>query len=220
MRNALALACLALLACATGTPAGAGLALRQEYSPFAQAAPARELPISPAARAEAVALARKLVGRTSVEVGGRRYPSDCTGLVLGVYAAVGLDLLSSARPEDNGVTAIYRFAQRHGRVYQGGWPASGDLVFFRDTYDRNRDGRLSEGLTHVGIVEETGPDGTVVVIHRVKRGVVRYRMNLSHPDLRSAGGERLNDYLRAASAGRPAALTGQLFAGYAAFLGD
>jgi hypothetical protein len=165
-----------------------------------------------------VALARKLIGRANVEIGGKRYPADCTGLVLGVYAAVGLDLLSSARPEDNGVTAIYRFAQRHGRIYQGGRPVAGDLVFFRDTDDRNRDGRLADGLMHVGIVDKAEPDGTVVVIHRVRRGVVRYRMNLNHPDLRAAGGVRLNDSLRSPSAGKPAALTGQLFAAYATFL--
>jgi hypothetical protein len=117
------------------------------------------------------------------------------------------------------VAAIYRFAGRHGRVYEGGRPLPGDLVFFKETYDRNRDGRRNDGLTHVGLVDDVEADGTVVIIHRVARGVVRYRMNLGHPDqAASPQGRRWNDWLRTEQPGAPAQLTGQLFAGYATLL--
>jgi hypothetical protein len=93
-------------------------------------------------------------------------------------------------------------------------------VFFRETYDQNRDGRRNDGLTHVGLVDEVEADGTVVVIHRVKRGVVRYRMNLARPNLRRdpRTGEVINDMLRAPGAGRVPVLTGQLFASYGSVL--
>jgi hypothetical protein len=138
-------------------------------------------------------------------------------LVRAVYSAVGLDLMEEARADDNAVTAIYRFAQLHGRVYDAGRPMPGDLVFFRETYDLNRDGRHNDGLTHIGVVEEVEDGGTVSVIHRVARGVVRYRMNLAKPDVRMnpATGRILNDALRAPGPGRREFLTGQLFAGYA-----
>ena len=118
------------------------------------------------------------------------------------------------------IAAIYRYAQQRGRVFDAGRPMPGDLVFFRETYDLNRDGRLNDGLTHIGIVEDVDAEGTVTVIHRVSRGVVRYRMNLANPDVRvdRATGRVYNDALRHSGPGRREVLTGQLFAGYATLL--
>jgi hypothetical protein len=161
------------------------------------------------ARARVVAAAQRFVGTKTGD--------DCTGLVRAVFEPLHVDLLADAELSDNGVTAIYRFAQVRGRVFTGGHALPGDLVFFKDTYDQNHDGRNNDGLTHVGIVESVDSDGTVSVIHRVQRGVVRYRMNLAHPDARNdpRTGQPINDYLRPASGGRPPVLAGQLFAAYA-----
>lgn len=171
------------------------------------------------ARDTAVALAQGLVGKKTIVLGGKKYRDDCTGLVRGVFAQLGLDLLTAAEPSDNGVTAIWRFASAHGRLFEGGRPVAGDLVFFRDTYDLNRDGHLNDGLTHIGLVETVGDDGTVQVIHRVARGVVRYKMNLEFRDSAVNGaGRPVNDYLRVAGAQNKPQLTSQLFAGYATLL--
>lgn len=172
------------------------------------------------AREMVLSTARGLVGKTQVKVGSRSYPSDCTGLVEAVYAQAGISMKSGSKPGDNGVTALYRYALNHGRVYNGGKPTPGDLVFFRETYDQNKDGRRNDGLTHVGIVDQVDADGTVTVIHRVKRGVVRYRMNLSQPKVGKDPntGKILNDTLRAPGGGKAFARTGQLFAAYASVL--
>ncbi len=219
---------LGLVGCATGVPLGSRAELHNgRLRPFAPAGIRRELPVepttnspltaSPQARLKALAVARSLVGEDRVKVGHKHYPQDCSGLVLAAYGEAGVNLMAAAQPEDNAVTAIYRFAREHGRVYAGGWPVAGDLVFFRETYDQNRDGRQNDGLTHIGLVEGVDRDGTIRVIHRVKRGVVVYRMNLNAPDQRveSGTGRKLNDYLRSGSGPKEAALTGQLFAGYA-----
>ncbi|SES96594.1 CHAP domain-containing protein [Stigmatella erecta] len=172
------------------------------------------------ARETVLATARGLVGQSKVTVKGRPYPADCTGLVEAAYASAGISLRGSSKSGDNGVTALYRYAQAQGGVYTRGTPTPGDIVFFRETYDQNRDGRRNDGLTHVGLVDKVAADGTVTVIHRVQRGVVRYRMNLARPgaakDPRS--GQVINDTLRAPSSGRPFALTGQLFSAYATVL--
>lgn len=220
--------------CATGVPLGARPALNEGYEPFAQTAPARTIPAVPVevaqevpapptrvlhSRALTVTAAEQLVGQRRVVLGGRRYGDDCTGLVRGVYAQLGIDLMSAGLSGDNGVTAIYRFANQHGRIYEGGRPVPGDLVFFRDTYDVNRDGRVNDGLTHIGLVNRVEEDGTVLVIHRVARGVVRYRMNLAFPNqATSPDGRPVNDWLRAPMAGATPQLTAQLFAGYATLL--
>ena len=222
-----------LTGCATGVPVGgrSALSMAQVYSFSTPALPRAPLfedgpgePLPPSAllgdRETAVALAKGLVGKAKPTIHGKAIGSDCTGLVLGVYKEMGLDLLTAAKPGDNGVTAIYRFARKHGRVYTGGWPVAGDLVFFKETYDQNRDGLVNDGLTHVGMVEDVRADGTVTVIHRVRKGVVRYRMNLNHPETRvdPQTGEVLNDALRTPGRERAGATTGQLFAAYATLL--
>src|SRR5205814_10151917 len=109
----------------------------------------------------------------------------------------------------HGVTAIWYAAREKNALHQRA-PAKGDLVFFRETYDRNRDGRRDDGLTHVGVVESVEPDGTVVFVHRSGAGVTRGRVNPARPRDRE-----VNDWLRVKSRHAPAALTGELFAGYA-----
>ena len=166
-----------------------------------------------------VATARRLLGKTSVHWNGH-FPDDCSGLVLGVYASVGMPLTGSARPGDSGVTAVWRWTSAHGRLFRTGHPDPGDLVFFHDTYDRDHDGKLDDGLTHVALVESVDPDGTVSIIHRVSRGVMRYRMTLERPQLRTdpGSGKVLNDWLRGSSGKGAAVLTGQLFAVYGSVL--
>jgi hypothetical protein len=221
---------LAGAGCATAGPVGGRAALAEGYEPFARAAPRATpatvgaeaptgLSVRPGARQDAVAEAQRLVGRKRIEVNGKRFGDDCTGLVRAVFEPLGIDLLSRAQPGDNGVTAMWRFASAHGRVFHGGRPLPGDLVFFKDTYDVNRDGRIDDGLTHIGLVEDVEADGTVVVIHRVARGVVRYRMNLATPtQARGADGRKLNDWLRTEAPGARPRLTAELFAGFATIL--
>lgn len=214
--------------CATGAPVGGRSLLAERYQPFARGSavavpspsPAEAaLAVRPGARQDVVSEAQRLLGQRRIEVQGKRYGDDCTGLVRALFEPVGVNLLGAAEPGDNGVTAMWRFAGRHGRVFHGGRPLPGDLVFFRDTYDLNRDGSTNDGLTHVGVVEDVEADGTVVVIHRVARGVVRYRMNLQAPtQARAADGRKLNDWLRTGAPGGRPRLTAELFAGYATVL--
>ncbi len=167
--------------------------------------------------------AASLVGhRGAFEVAGRRYNPDCSGFVAAVYAAEGVPLgrlLARVSPrETSGAAAAYQAVKAYGTVFGGGgeWPEPGDLVFFDDTYDRNRDGRADDPFTHVGVVEYVS-GGTVVFIHRGGKAVVRAAMNLAHP-AREVGpdGRRMNSPVRSR---RPPlrggqTLAGQLFAGY------
>ncbi len=217
--------------CATGAPTGGRRFYVERYEPFARPAAERLIPGAPdaptrqelvvaaGARDSAVTTAQGLVGKNKITVNGKRYGDDCTSFVRAVYEPLGVNLLSEGKPGDNGVTAMWRFASAHGRIFNGGRPLPGDLVFFKETYDLNRDGRNNDGLTHIGVVEGVEADGTVLVIHRVARGVVRYRMNLSKPNqVRTAQGKRLNDWLRTESPGSKPRLTAELFAGFATLL--
>jgi probable lipoprotein NlpC len=161
-----------------------------------------------------------LLGRSRVEVGGRHYPPDCSGLVRGVYASQHVDLYEGLGELDggNGVGRIYTHVVQHGRIHYGPAVHPGDLVFFHNTWDFNRDGLPNDPLTHVGVVEKVDRDGTVTFVSWVSAGIERYRMNLQKPDLhKTTGGRVLNDYMRRKGTRDPHStryLTGQLFAAF------
>ncbi|MGA9526083.1 MAG: NlpC/P60 family protein [Myxococcaceae bacterium] len=156
------------------------------------------------------------VGLSSLRKVSRRVPDDCSGLVRLAYLEAGLPLApSEGKRGDNMTTALWRRVDRLGALRIAD-PKPGDLVFFSETYDRNRDGRRNDGLTHIGIVEEVLANGTVVFIHRGDNGVKRSRMNLldgaRHKD---ENGEVLNDWLRRRDRKHRAYLAGELLTGFA-----
>jgi hypothetical protein len=166
------------------------------------------------------------LGRSRVEVGGRRFTSDCSGLARGVYVTQRIDLYGGLGELDggNGVGRIYTHVVQHGKIHYGPTVHPGDLVFFHNTWDFNRDGRPNDPLTHVGVVERVEIDGTVVFVSWVSAGVERYRMNLQQPDTyKTADGRILNDFMRRKWPGDPKAtryLTGQLFAAFGTLVGE
>ncbi|WP_341868193.1 CHAP domain-containing protein [Corallococcus sicarius] len=164
--------------------------------------------------------ARGIVARAAQLVGARKLdrsvPNDCSGLVRLAYLQAGIDLVAHGfLAGENAVTGIFRRAQAAGAVHRLK-PRPGDLAFFRETYDRNRDGKRNDGMTHVAVVERVDPDGTVTFIHRGGKGVARSHMNLAFPTVhRQAKGALLNDYIRPASKGLRAYLAGELFVAFA-----
>lgn len=211
--------------CATGSPVGGraplGGLLPRPFSPASfprtpqENTASRLVTLNEGERERTLQVAQSLVGQKAVVLAGKRYPDDCTGFVTAVFDQVGVDLLRHGKNGENGVTTIFRNVSNLGHIFKTDLPRPGDLVFFRETYDVNRDGRMNDGLTHVGLVESIESDHTIHVIHRTSKGVVRYHMNLKHDRKhRDSNGRTLNDYLRAATATSGPALTSQLFASY------
>lgn len=184
---------------------------------MAESAPAQE------ALARAAA---DFLGPAPITVGKRQFPADCSGLVRGIYATQRVELYEGLGKLDggNGVGRIYTHVVEHGRIHQGPAVHPGDLVFFHNTWDFNRDGRFNDPLTHVGVVEQVERDGTVVFVSRVSAGTERYRMNLQEPHThKTADGRVLNDYMRRRASGDPSEaqyLTGQLFAAFGTVVGE
>ncbi|WP_338277657.1 CHAP domain-containing protein [Corallococcus caeni] len=164
--------------------------------------------------------ARGIVARAAQLVGARRLdrsvPNDCSGLVRLAYLQAGIDLVAHGfLAGENAVTGIFRRAQAAGAVHRLN-PRPGDLAFFKETYDRNRDGKRNDGMTHIAVVEAVAPDGTVTFIHRGGKGVARSRMNLAFPTVHKLNsGALLNDFIRPASKGMRAYLAGELFVAFA-----
>jgi len=152
----------------------------------------------PDAQRAVVETARSLVGRSRLQVNGRRFRYDCTGTILAAYYGAGIDLGAEfARYTGNGVTRLYRLARDAGVVYTGSRPEPGDVIFWDNTYDRNGDGTWNDDLTHAGIVVRTYEDGSLdYVHHNYRRGIVVARMNLALPNVHEAGGTLVNSPMR------------------------
>jgi len=205
-----------------------GCATRPIERPRASAPEARpccrSVELAPS-RTAIVRTAAKLVGANTIESKGRHIAYDCAGVTRAIFLKHGIDLYDSSAndPEANGVRLIHAHIRQQGTFHQGPVVHPGDLVFFNNTWDYNRDGKVNDPLTHVGIVERQEPDGTVVFISRVAGAVERYHMNLGLPHVhKTINGRILNDYLRRKDDIDPANtgyLTGELFAQFATRVG-
>lgn len=207
-----------LAGCATGT--------QERSQPRSAAVPGCCKSIEASSRRAAIVrTAAKLVGATTIQVNGRRIAYDCAGVTRAIFLAHGIDLYESGTtdPKANGVRLIHQHISRRGKLHQGPAVHPGDLVFFDNTWDYNGDGFINDPLTHVGIVEQQEPDGTVIFISRVAGAIERYRMNLALPQVhKTAEGRVLNDYIRRKDIDDPPStgyLAGQLFAGFGTRIG-
>lgn len=134
---------------------------------------------------------------------GSHEPKDCSSFVTQVYRREGV-------PLEGNVRLLHAKARRARALKRK--PGKGDLVFFRNTYDKNRDGSLADGLTHVGIVDEIQPNGTITFVHRAGKGVTRSAVDPGHRHVhKDAHGRLRNDFIRR----QPPALTGELLVDFA-----
>lgn len=150
----------------------------------------------------------RLQGRKRVAVGGKTFRSDCSGFVSGCWYAARKDLIDGSARGSSGTELIYDTLRRAGRIVPATAVRPGDLAFFHDTYDRNRNGVRDDRFTHVALVETVDADGTVHYAHfasgKVKRGVLHPRRS---DDAKDGSGKALNSYLRR---GKGRVLAGQL----------
>ncbi|MBN1336597.1 MAG: C40 family peptidase [Deltaproteobacteria bacterium] len=139
------------------------------------------------------AIAEDTVGARRLHWEGKEYGFDCSGFVRYVHARAGLELEGSSAD-------LYARADQWGLLHTRKTPEVGDVAFFEETWDRNGNGRVDDGITHVAVVTSVDAEGTVSMIHRGSSGIAPLAMNLNIPDQRTtAAGVLLNDWLRVAS---------------------
>ena len=140
----------------------------------------------------------------------RRWRDDCSGFVSAVMTRAGV-------PMDGHVASIWASAEKNGAIHHNPIPAVGDLVFFDNTHDRNHNNEWDDRRTHIAVVVDVYPDGTILMAHNgSSRRLIH--MNLLEPHVHeSDAGEPKNSWLRRHGYGDdiPLYLTGQLWAGFA-----
>lgn len=133
----------------------------------------------------------------------------CNGLVIDILADAGIEIKGR-------VDSLWEQGKQQGWAHHKKTPKSGDLVFWHRTYDRNRNGRVDDQFTHIGVVIRVDENETIHMVHRGSRGIKPLRMNLYRPDTYKADGLVYNDFLAASGYGhKDERLAGQLFAGFA-----
>jgi cell wall-associated NlpC family hydrolase len=109
------------------------------WAPYPEPSEASSRPASVGERIAAHASA--LVGLPRLAGYAPGLPDDCTGLVRHVYRLEGIELMTWVGGRGlNGVTIMFRVAHASSALHAG-TPSPGDLAFYRETYDRDRDGR-------------------------------------------------------------------------------
>jgi len=159
--------------------------------------------------------ASDMVGKTRLSVGGEHFRYDCSGFVEAVYASVGNPISGSTK-------MLFESSKEKGVYHRNKRPLPGDLAFFDNSHDRNKNGRRDDKLTHVAIVEQVDHDGAITLVHLGSRGIMRITMNLEQPKAhKSESGKVWNSFLRArrTKKDRGPRLTGELWTGFARFWG-
>ncbi|HBE02216.1 MAG: hypothetical protein A2096_03385 [Spirochaetes bacterium GWF1_41_5] len=129
----------------------------------------------------------------------KKFNYDCSGLVLAAYYSAGYDLLAISGKKKlspdmaKNIYMLFPEAKNTNRTLK---PSAGDLIFFNNTYDKNRNGKWDDFLTHVAIIVKTDPDGTISFIHVTGKGIVKEYINLSFPQQMTRQGKIINSYLR------------------------
>lgn len=134
---------------------------------------------------------------------GKRFTSDCIGFVRYTYYLSGIDLIEVYGDGRGGVSSLYNGLLKRRFIYTNTIPLSkGDLIFFDNTYDVNKNGKWDDPLSHVGIVIHVDEHGTITYIHHSPRkGVTLDYLNLRYPQThafrrRDGSLKIINSYLR------------------------
>ena len=128
------------------------------------------------------------------------YTLDCSGFVFAVFKSAnigGFDALTANIEGENGVKIIYKALEKSKKIYRKKIPNVADIIFFDNTYDSNKNGKIDDALTHVGIVISVDDNGTITFIHSsVSGGVTRDRVNLYHRNKQTLNGVTINSNVR------------------------
>lgn len=143
---------------------------------------------------------------------------DCSGFVSIVnqkHANMYFDEKTINKYYDKGgrkSKAIYNFYQSQNLIIQEN-PKIGDLIFFSNTLGKGVQKNIDkQNVTHVGIVNEISPDGTIRFIHNSGGKIIHSYMNLNNKNTHLNGKKEINSYIIRCS--KISCLASNRFAGY------
>lgn len=135
-------------------------------------------------QAKIVEGAELYVKTQNIPTGKRKFAKDCSGVVSAIYYYAGIDLQKYySSYSGSGTERIYKTLKARNLLKKTWLPAIGDIVFWDNTYDRNKNGKADDNLTHLGIVVSIDKKGNIVYAHdHYREGVIFENMNLRLKD--------------------------------------
>lgn len=129
----------------------------------------------------------------------------CTTVVETILGTCGYDLRGA-------VGSMWDHLEARNLTHRDKLPIPGDLMFMKNTYDANKNGKADEWFSHIGVVYDVDENGTAYVVQRERTAVRTLRINLtrSGPEYNSWFRSR-NEY---ADPKIGAALADELFVGW------
>ncbi len=145
--------------------------------------------------------AKAFIGKRNLTVKGKRFNFDCSGLVLAVMKANNITIFEKQAVKikgANGVKIIYDTLKKYNRIFRSDRRVKiGDFIFFNNTYDKNRNNRLDDFLTHIAIIVAIHKDKTIKYVHRSSRGIEYGYMNIRIKHKHKYKHKIINSFLRA-----------------------
>ncbi len=143
----------------------------------------------------------EIVKKAKEYLGCKRFV-DCSGFVRLILKKTGNNYIEKrihkyTGRNRNGVKLIFMVIAREGGIYRNyRYVRIGDVIFFNNTYDRNKNRRLDDRFTHIAIVTGIDRNGTIEYIHSGNRGIERGYMNLRYRHKHKLRNKVINSYLR------------------------
>lgn len=129
-----------------------------------------------------------------------RVRADCSGYVSAIYRAMGVAYIEEDALKV--VRTLYKVLDDRGQTYDKRIiPAQGDIIFFDNTWDRNKNGRFDDPLNHIAFVVSVDDEGTITFYHCAYNTennavCVEGYANVRFPKTETRGGRIINTVLR------------------------
>ena len=132
-------------------------------------------------------------------INNRTYNYDCSGLILTILEKSKIYLFHKLhfRKNKSIVFTMYNFLRQKNKIFRSFKNAKiGDLIFFSNTYDANKNNLWDDKFTHIAIIIDIDSNNTITYIHKSGKGIKIAYMNLTYPHRYMKKGKILNSFLR------------------------
>ncbi len=112
------------------------------------------------------------------------WTNSSSGFIKMVFLKFKVNITKSMKTKDkNGkwlsmTKLIFHFVKENGRLYKNKDYQIGDLIFFDNTYDKNKDGKFNDKLTSIGLITNIDKDKTISFLINISGKISLKYINL------------------------------------------
>jgi len=110
--------------------------------------------------------------------------NSSSGFIKMIFLNFKVDITKSKEKKDGKgkwfsmTELIYNFVEENGRLYKSKNYQEGDLIFFNNTYDKDKNGKLNDKLTSIALITKIDKDGTISFLMNISGKITLKYLNL------------------------------------------